>query len=263
MELKIESSLTLNYDTIGEGDNDFLLFNGGTLPLEFWGPFAQDLAKLGRVVRFDQRNAGRTRFEGSFTLGDTAADATALLDHLSIERAIVIGHAWGGRAAQVFARDFPERLSHLVILGTGGQLPPVDMSDVMRRTREAIQAGNREAWAPLFEQLWFAAGFAEREPEAFQAVTDLMWTYRPPRTAQWDAKAYPSPSYWGTAQLPTLLIYGNEDKNGTPENANDLLQRLPDARLVMVEGAGHFVVREDPQRILSELRLFLGYAEQP
>ena len=74
-------------------------------------------------MRLDQRNAGATRASGSFSLLDVAADAAALLDHLKIERAIVAGHAWGGRVAQVFARDYPHRVTGLVICGTGGQFP--------------------------------------------------------------------------------------------------------------------------------------------
>ena len=258
MELNLQSSVALNYEVNGDGETTFLLFNGATLPLEFWGPFAEALGELGKVVRFDQRNAGKTRYEGRFTLGDTAADAAALLDQLEIERAVVIGHAWGGRAAQVFARDFPDRLSHLVILGTGGQFPPIDMQKVAISMRRAMKEGNRESWEPLFETMWFGAGFAGRDPETFRSVANLLWGYRPPRSAEWNARAYPSPGYWGTARVPTLLVYGNEDKNGTPENARDLKERLPNASLVIVENAGHFIVRECPERVLAEVRTFLA-----
>jgi 3-oxoadipate enol-lactonase len=70
------------------------------------------------VVRFDQRNAGATQADGSFSLLDIAADAAALLDYLKIERVIIAGHAWGGRVAQVFTRDYPHRVAGLVLCGT-------------------------------------------------------------------------------------------------------------------------------------------------
>ena len=210
------------------------------------------------MIRFDQRNAGQTRFEGDFTLGDVAADAASLLKSLDVEQVIVVGHAWGGRAAQVFARDFPGYVSHLVIIGTGGQFPPVDMSKVGAAAQAARKSGERKLWESAFEKLWFGTGFASRDPQTFADVCDLMWDYRAPRAARWDASAYPSRGYWGTAQMPTLLIYGREDKNGTPENAEDLARRLPDSRLVMIENAGHFVVREAPDRVASEIARFVA-----
>ncbi len=258
MELKIASTVSVNYEVTGSGEQDFLLFNGATLPLEFWGPLAERLGTLGRVIRFDQRNAGRTEFDGDFTLGDVAADAAALLQELNVDQVVVIGHAWGGRAAQVFARDFPAFVSRLVIIGTGGQFPPVDMSATGEAMQAARRNGDRAAWEPTFEKMWFGEGFASRDPDTFAEVCDLMWGYRPPRTARWNMKAYPSAGYWGTAAVPTLLVYGQEDKNGTPENAADLDRRLSDSRLVMIEGAGHFVIREAADRVFDEIRDFVS-----
>lgn len=232
-----------------------------TLPLEFWGPLAEKLSTIGRVICFDQRNAGGTQFEGEFTLGDVASDATRVLSHLGVQQAIVIGHAWGGRVAQVFARDFPDCVSHLVIIGTGGQFPPVDMSETAALAQQARKRDDRTTWEHYFEKQWFGAGFANREPMVFHEVTELLWHYHPPRLARWNARAYPSGGYWGSAKMPTLLIYGSEDKNGTPENAADLEQRLSHSRLLMIEGTGHFVVREAPDRILVAISEFLAETE--
>ena len=65
----------IHYRLDGEHGPLLLLFNGAGLPLTFWGSLAQRLAQYCRVLRFDQRNAGRTEFEGNFSLLDTAADA--------------------------------------------------------------------------------------------------------------------------------------------------------------------------------------------
>ncbi|MBI4768473.1 MAG: alpha/beta fold hydrolase [Deltaproteobacteria bacterium] len=90
-----------------------MLFNGATLPLQFWDPVARDLAIQDRVLRLDQRNAGDTRASGSFSLLDVAADAAALLDHLQIERVIVAGHAWGGPGLCSRLSPSGHRIGHL------------------------------------------------------------------------------------------------------------------------------------------------------
>ena len=77
-----------------------LAFNGATLPLEFWDPVVAETEHALRWLRFDARNVGGTRAAGAFSLEDVAADGIALLDHVGLESAIVVGHAWGGRVGQ-------------------------------------------------------------------------------------------------------------------------------------------------------------------
>ena len=258
MQLNLNPSIKLHYEVSGQsGGPTFLLFNGASLPLDFWGPFAEKLGELGRVIRFDQRNAGKTEYSGTFTLGDIAADAIALLDEVNAEQVIAIGHAWGGRVAQVFARDYPKHLSHLVIIGTGGQFAPIDMRHIATPLLQAKKDRDREAWEPLFEAMWCGEGFSQRDGKTFQEIVSFMWNYQPPKTAVWNLDAYPSTGYWGTATVPTLLVYGSEDKNGTVDNANHLHEQLANSTLVMIDHAGHFVVREHHERVVDEIKNFI------
>ncbi|MEX0942638.1 MAG: alpha/beta hydrolase [Pseudomonadales bacterium] len=254
--LNRNSNAEINYLVEGSGDLDILLFNGASLNLEFWGSLAQELTAIGRVLRFDQRNAGQTRFEGSFSLNTVAADAATLMKDQGSERVIAIGHAWGGRVAQVFARDYPHLLSKLVICANGGQFPPIDTSVIDQALREARRSGDRSAWESAYEARWCAKGFRDRAPERFQEVADLGWNSRANKAASWDPKVSPSSSYWGTATVPTLLIYGEEDKNGTPKNAEDLHQRIRNSELIMLSNAGHFVIREQEEQVLEAITTF-------
>jgi pimeloyl-ACP methyl ester carboxylesterase len=259
--LEREQQVNLNYRVDGDGEPVWLLFNGATLPLGFWDPVAEALASSATVVRFDQRNAGATRARGTFSLLDTAADAAALLDHLGCDRVILLGHAWGGRVAQVFARDYPHRARAMVICGTGGQLPARVPEAVLQRLRNAGRSRDRTSWEIALAEAFCARGFSTREPERFEAIADLLWAQPPNTEARWDPEIAPSSSYWGQTALPALLLYGDQDLNGTPENAEDLLRRLPDARLVSIAGSGHFVVREAVDWVIDELTAFAANLE--
>lgn len=256
--LTLSSSLNveLNYSVDGDGDTTYLLFNGATLPLEFWGSLATSLAEYGRVIRFDQRNAGQTKFQGRFTLLDVAADAADLLAYLEVESVIAVGHAWGGRAAQVFVRDYPHLTRAIVICANGGQFPAVDMSEANLAAREARKKRDREAWDIEYERLWCAKGFAQRDPTTFKEMADLIWGMKINREARWNSQVSPSVSYWGTAKVPALLLYGDQDKNGTPQNAQDLHARLKGSRLVNYPDAGHYVIREKEADVLNEILSF-------
>ena len=84
--LECGRDLRIHYRLDGEHGPLLLLFNGAGLPLTFWGSLATRLAQYCRVLRFDQRNAGRTEFEGNFSLLDTAADAASCLIICSSKR---------------------------------------------------------------------------------------------------------------------------------------------------------------------------------
>ena len=225
--------------------------------MAFWGSFAAKLARHYRVIRFDARHAGASSFEGTFTLADVAGDAAALLEHLGIAPVLVVGHAWGGRVAQVFARDFPHLVRGMVICGTGGELPPVDTATIVAQQKAARAAGDREAWQAAFEALWFAPGYRERAPGKFSEIFDLLSTMKPRHQARWDARACPSASYWGKARVPARLFYGKWDKNGTPENGTDLAAKL-DCELTLFDDAGHFLVREKEDEMIAGIEAFAG-----
>lgn len=244
-----------NYEVLGDTGPALLLFNGATIPLGFWGTMAPRLARHCRVVLFDQRDAGLTRFSGDFSLLDTAADGARLLDHLGIEKACVVGHARGGRAAQVFARDFPHRTAGLAICGTGGRFPSPGARERLTRLDQARRDRDREALADAVQEMYCAPGFRARSPERFGEIVDAVLPM-PVAQGRWDPAIAPSESYWGTASARTLLIYGRHDRDGTPANAEDLQRRLS-AKLVMFEDAGHFVVREKEDEVVE---LLLGFA---
>lgn len=253
---------TIHHRRDGSGALSGVFFNGASLPLQFWDPVVEGLRDDLTMLRFDQRSVGASRFEGHYTLADTAADADAVLTAEHIDRAVVIGHAWGGRVAQVFARDYPHRIRALVIIGTGGQIAPTLPVEDAKALREFARVGDRNGWEAALERCYCAPGFRQRQADAFRAMADLLWHKRPNPAAAWDSRVCPSESYWGKARVPTLLLYGAEDRNGTPANAADLAGRLPQARLVTIEQAGHFVVREQPDRIVREIAAFIDSLER-
>jgi len=179
------------------------------------------------------------------------------LDALGVERIVAVGHAWGGRVAQVFERDYPHRLAGLVVCGTGGQFPATLTELEVAAMRTAFSERRRDHWEAALESAYCAPGFRTRDPLVFNEIADLLW-HAPGHTGvRWDSRVAPSASYWGRSPAPALLVYGRHDRNGTPANARDLAARMPQARHVTLEDAGHFVVREAEARVAAEVDAFL------
>jgi pimeloyl-ACP methyl ester carboxylesterase len=126
--------------------------------------------------------------------------------------------------------------------------------------RDAAHARDRDRWEEALESAFCAKGFSKRDPEGFRGISDLLWSRIESSAersrATWDMRIAPSSSYWGSARIPTLLIYGTEDAFGTRENAEDLVRQIPGSRLHFIEQAGHFVIREQPARVIELMTAF-------
>lgn len=80
-----------------------------------WLNIGKRLAEKHTVYMLDQRNHGRSAFSPSHTYNDLRNDLLEFFDHHNIERAILLGHSMGGKVAMWFAADYPERIEKLVI----------------------------------------------------------------------------------------------------------------------------------------------------
>jgi len=243
----------------GAGPRNFLLFNGLGCTTRTWGEMAEGLAGIGQVVRFDLCGAGQTDFpEHTFTLETLARDALALLDFLSIAQVSLVGHAYGGRVAQVFARDFSNRVTALILCGTGGLFPPLPTVNTTDIGNPSI---DRVTWEEALLAQMCGPEFRRRQPERAQRFLDDMWADRALQEGverqRQAAQATPITTYWGIASVPTLLLYGTDDRFGHARNAHDLASRLKKSKLVFIDGAGHMAIREQPDRLLAEISVFL------
>ena len=108
----------LEYTDAGDGPA-LLLLHAFPLGLFMWDPQVEALAAKHRVVRFDARGfGGSAPGAGPLTMDRIADDAAALLDHLGIARATVMGCSMGGYAAFAFVRRHADRLERLVLQDT-------------------------------------------------------------------------------------------------------------------------------------------------
>lgn len=116
----IRDGITLHYRSEGEGDV-VLMLQGVGLPSCGWLPQIPALSQHFHVIAPDNRGIGESSdFKGPVDIEDMAADALAILDHLEIEKAHLVGHSMGGIIAQQIALDAPDRARSLSLLCTTG-----------------------------------------------------------------------------------------------------------------------------------------------
>lgn len=257
------NGIDLYYEETGSGPPLLLIagLSGNTLG---WSMLEPALAERFRVIAFDNRGAGRSSAPaGPYTTTEMAHDAAALLDHLGIDRAHVVGQSMGGMIAQELALAHPERVDRLVLYAT------------VARPRLAV-------FGPWLS-LWARA--AERGMSGDELAISLMpWMFTPTLLsdhdqveailAEWANDPYPAPTAGLAAQAaacrthdglerlpqitaPTLVLVGAEDILFPISCAEELAGGIAGAHLHVLERGGHIADVEYPEAVAEALLQFL------
>ena len=121
--MKVESSgVSLDVEVQGEGQ-PLVLVHGFPDTKRLWSKMVPDLVAAGfQVITYDQRGYGASDKPDAveaYSIPFLAMDVTAILDHLSIEKAHIAGHDWGSVVVSAAATFAPERVDHLVVMSVG------------------------------------------------------------------------------------------------------------------------------------------------
>ena len=274
------NGVELAYEVRGEGVPLLFIHGGyGGAASTLWrGPnrIADMLGDLAQVVTYDRRSCGQSEYVlDEYTLEEIANDARALLDHLGIERSIVVGASAGGTIALDYALRWPQRVIALALLNTGPAImhpaPPGldqphsgEVHDRLSTVRERIalverarEHGDRAAYESRREEFReppppnampnddpeAAAGVARlREALAAASEQDLFrWSTGAIRNLD-AAAGHDVTSRLGELHIPVCVIHGNADTVVPFEYGRLLARGIPHAEFHEIAGAGHGIV---------------------
>ncbi len=216
-----------------------------------WDDHMAAIAAVHTPVAIDLPGHGRSAGRGFRGMADYANFAMALADALGWDRFVLAGHSMGGGIAITAALYHPERLTGLVLIDTGARLRVAP--DILRAARAAAASGQA---APT-DRSW---GFATSTP---QAVVDRVQTLTggtDPRVtyADWIADdTFDAMTRVAQIAVPTLAVCGAEDRLTPVRYHRYLQERMPDCRLAVIEGAGHWSFREQPEAFSRAVVAFL------
>jgi pimeloyl-ACP methyl ester carboxylesterase len=108
-----ETDMDLHYEVQGKGEAVVLIHSGGA-DLRDWEFIAPQLAQTYQVIAFDGRGAGQS--PPLLEPANFVEDLRQLLDHLNLDRVILVGHSIGGQIATDFALAYPDRVTRLVLV---------------------------------------------------------------------------------------------------------------------------------------------------
>jgi 3-oxoadipate enol-lactonase len=250
--------MTLSYDEAGSGPTVVLL-HSTVCDRRMWDPQMPALTDAGyRVVRCDLRGFGETPLpEKLFNNGQDVVD---LLDALGVEQTALIGSSGGGRVALQVAGRWPQRVTSLALLCTAldGHEPSPELQAFSDQEDALLDAGDVAGATELNVGSWVG-------PEADEAVRDKVRVMqRHAFEVQLAAEDVEGIELFETdlsaITARSLLISGAHDFADFREIAVELSQRLPKARLVELDWAGHLPSIERPDVVNPILVDFLRVA---
>jgi pimeloyl-ACP methyl ester carboxylesterase len=210
-----------------------------------------------RVITMDNRGAGASRHvDVPFSMGDLADDVVDVLDAAAAGAATVLGLSMGGMIAQELALRHPERVSALVLVATRPPVPrftPPPMGSALAMSRPPGRGQPLDAY---FRALWVrsaAPGFADREPEILDELTRQSVAWPTPRGLL--VHQLRAMTAWAHADrlrritAPTAVVHGVLDRMSPVRNGRTIAELIPGARYVELDGAGHLVPHEAPERL--------------
>jgi pimeloyl-ACP methyl ester carboxylesterase len=246
-----------------EGEGDPLVLVG---PLgadsSFWARQLDDLTGAFRVVTFDARGSGvSTPCPEGCSIELLADDLIGLLDHAGVSNAHLTGLALGGLVAVEVAARRPDLVRSLVLASSYANADE-HLRQVTARWRElARDRGMEELFEACLDSLFSAEYVRGNRAELDKLKTFFHLTIQDPESFCQQSLAgvtYDARPVLGRVQCPTLVLHGGGDRLVHRRHAEELAAAIPDARLVVLDAAPHFLTWESSKLFNQELLTFLS-----
>ncbi|GGX71102.1 alpha/beta fold hydrolase [Streptomyces anandii] len=254
-QLEADGAL-LTYDDEGPRDGDgvpLVFVHGWTADRHRWDHQLDHFSAGRRVVRLDLRGHGESGGAGSRTIEAAAADVVALLDHLKIERCVLVGHSMGGMIAQTIALAQPERVESLVLVGSISRM-------TYSRGRGLLMAASTLVPFKLFVAANIQRAFAPGHPRE-DIRRHIRASAATPRevvmTCYSAMRAFDVLDRLGEIRVPVLLVHGYHDIQLPVRQMLRMAKACPDAEVRVID-AGHEIPLEKPAELTAALDRFLA-----
>jgi len=251
---------TLHYEITGSGP-PMMLLAGMLSDSASWGPVVPALSEHYTVIRPDNRLTGRTTppiAEAGPVI--YAQDALALLDHLKLSKAHIVGHSMGGLIGLEMASIAPDRLTSLTLAGTAPMRSPrvISWFDTVLELRRTAPEG---LWLrALLTWLFTPEVYADTKHIETAVAAGLAYPHAQnldQMAAQIESlRSYRPTGKLSDLRLPVQAILGADDMLIPAGPATKALKAIPNLTLEVIETAGHSIHWDQPERFVQCLTTF-------
>lgn len=258
----INGNTEVYFEVHGSGE-PLLLIAGLASDSQSWATVLKGLSKDFQVITFDNRGCGRTKCkENEIAIDGIVADSIALLNHLQIEKTHVLGHSMGGYVAQQLAIDYPDKINKLILADTSA------FTNKRNQTLFNDLAAYREdgmdlkKWFRWFFFWIFTWKFFEDE-KIVEANLYYSIDYPYLQSSEGFEQQVKAINKFDVSDRlneiteETLILCGKEDILYDPYESIQILSKIKNSSVALVENAAHALFVENPGDFIEVVVGFL------
>lgn len=262
-QVRINGTL-YHYRDIGEGPT--LVFAHGLFANnEIFSAQFQQLSKSYRCIVLDMPGHGLSEYDpAGWKLDDLSRDLALMIEELSLGKVTFIGQSQGGMVGIRLAAYYPQLVSGLVLIGTSARPEFPERLQNWHRQRETLLIGSEHAREELFKKIQGYINSGEwlqnNQEAAAQELRIMLSHHRSGLVLALDAAVFERgdiTELLAGISAPTLIICGEQDTATPVELSQEIATLIPNARLLLLAGAGHHPPTEAAQAVTVALAEFL------
>ena len=268
------NGVRVHYKSAGRGRDTLILLHGFAASTFTWHRVMPSLSQSYTVVAYDRTGFGYSSrpmpdewsAESPYGQKPQMEQLIALMDTLSIDKAVLVGSSAGGITAALTAVNHPERVKALILVA-----PAIFDGGPPGWLRLLMETPHLKRLGPLLLRKYYTDFFEYSRKRAFhdssQLTPALMEGYRKPLKAHnWDRalweyvfafESLPLVEQLKKIKIPVLVITGDDDRIVSPEASRYCADVIPHAQLVVLSHAGHLPHEETPEDLLKTVHAFL------
>lgn len=250
--VKLPTGVDLYYESHGQGE-PLILVPSTAFSCEVWKPSQMPLAQSLNLIVHDPRGCGRSvARQNVYTIEQMGADIVALMDHLKIPAAHLLGHSMGGRIALAAAQNYPGRVKSLIMAASGSGPAARPGSDCIvglphRLVFELAEMGLEKMihYEICESDTFFTKEYRDRHRDKVEEFFRLAWATHA-KLSEFVHICIARHNFEGTHRLgdvrvPTLAVIGDHDSGRSNHLAQVevLVKRIPGAELKVLKGQSH------------------------
>lgn len=245
-----------------KGERCVVLLHGYLESMLVWDEFVALLRDSVRVVTLDLPGHGVSVIEGEVHTMEFLADCVAAtMQALGIERYTVVGHSMGGYVALAMCDNYSDRLEGIVLLSSTTMADSEEKCDRRRREIELVKAGKKNTMARLVPHAGFAPENVKRLKDYVEDLSELILITEDEGVIAILGGMIERKSrgeQLRTSGIPHLFIFGRHDHYIPVEQAEEMIEADPEARVVWLEHSGHMGFIEEPELCARVILDFVG-----
>jgi 3-oxoadipate enol-lactonase len=265
MKATINNCLTRYVDVGSHSSVPVIFIHGFPFSHRMWnfpGGQVEALSATHRVIAYDVRGHGESEVgTGHYSIELFVDDLFALMDHLSIPKAVLCGLSMGGYIAQRAVERDPERVLGLLLCDTKSEGDSNEAKIKRANSIKFVKANGMKFYAQDYVKIVFASSSFDSHAESVKMIQSIVERTAPLSifgTLLALAGRTDTTAALPNITCPTLVLVGEKD-NVTPIAASQILKdKIPGAEMAIIPGAGHISNMENPSEFNKHLVQFLA-----